>query len=90
MDMYTEVGILLAYAFGILVLYMIGYVFLVPVKMLMKLILNSLLGGLLILAVNWIGASFGIMIPLNILTSAAVGILGIPGAFLVFLLTHIL
>ena len=90
MDMYTEVGILLAYAFGMLVLYMIGYVFLVPIRMLMKLMLNSLLGGLLILAVNWLGASFGVIIPLNILTSVAVGILGIPGALLIFLLTHVL
>lgn len=89
MDMYMEVGILLAYAFGILALYVIGYIFLVPVKMLMKFVLNSVLGGLLILIINWVGASFGIGIPLNLLTAMGVGILGIPGVILIFLLTTI-
>jgi inhibitor of the pro-sigma K processing machinery len=90
MDMHMEIGILLAYAFGVLVLYVIGYVFLVPIRILLKLIANSVVGGIFILIVNFAGAPFGVLIPLNLFTSVLVGILGVPGALLIFILTRIL
>ena len=86
MDMNMEIGILLAYAFGILVLYIVGYLFLVPVKFLMKLIVNSVLGGLALLLMNWIGGIWGFQIPLNLLSALCIGAFGIPGLLLVFLL----
>ena len=88
MDMSMEIGILLAYAFGILVLYVIGYLFLVPVKILFKLIINSVLGGLLIFVINMIGSFWDFHIPLNLLSAICVGLLGIPGVVLLYLLTH--
>ena len=90
MEMSTEIGILLAYGFGILVLYILGYLFLVPLKFLLKLIGNSLLGGLFILIVNWVGANWEIHIPLNFLSAVFVGILGIPGAILLLILNNFL
>jgi inhibitor of the pro-sigma K processing machinery len=89
MDMSMEIGILLAYAFGILILYVIGYMFLVPFKILLKLVANSLLGGLLIFVINLIGSFWDFYIPLNLISAICVGILGIPGVILVFVLTHI-
>ena len=44
--------------------------------------LNSILGGLIIALINWIGAAFNLHIGLNIFTAISVGILGIPGAIL--------
>lgn len=88
MDMSMEIGILLAYAFGILVLYVIGYLFLVPVKILLKLVGNSVLGGLLIFFINLIGSFCDFHIPLNLLSSIFVGILGVPGVVLLFLLSY--
>lgn len=85
MDMTTEVGILLAYAFGIFAIYVIGYLFLVPIRLLLKLVVNSLLGGLFIIVVNFIGGYWDFFIPLNILSSVIVGILGLPGAILLVL-----
>ena len=52
----------------------------------MKLIINSIIGGILIYIVNLVGASFGISIGLNLFTSVFVGITGIPGVIILVLL----
>jgi len=80
MDMSTEIGILLAYALGIFALYVIGYMFLVPIKILLRLVINSIAGALAILVFNWIGAFIGLHISLNLLSAVIVGLLGVPGA----------
>ena len=46
-----------------------GKVLIWPIKNIVKLVFNSLLGGLLIWIINYIGASFGFHIGLNIITS---------------------
>ncbi|MGI6727379.1 MAG: pro-sigmaK processing inhibitor BofA family protein [Anaerovoracaceae bacterium] len=89
MDMNMEIGILLAYTFGILVLYVIGYAFLVPIKILLKLIMNSIAGGLLILALNLIGGIWGFHIPLNLISSVIIGVLGVPGVVLLCILNFV-
>ncbi len=86
MEMSTEIGIMLAYGFGILVLYILGYMFLVPIKFIMKLIANSLIGGLFILLINWLGGAWNLYIPLNLLSALFVGILGLPGGILLLIL----
>ena len=45
----------------------------------LKLVINSVLGGISIFLINLVGANFGFHIGLNILTSILVGILGLPG-----------
>ena len=66
----------------IVLLFIIGKVFIWPLKKILKLVFNSILGGLLIYIINIIGMNFGFHIGLNLLTSILVGILGIPGAIL--------
>ena len=56
----------------------------------MKLVLNSILGGILIFVINLIGASFGFHIGINIITAIFVGFLGLPGAGLLVILQIIL
>ena len=70
----------------IVVLWIIGKIFSVPLKALFKLIINSVLGGLLIFIINLIGAVWTFHIGLNIVTAILVGILGIPGAVLLVIL----
>ena len=74
----------------IIVLFIFGRIFLWPLKSILKLIFNSVLGGVCIFIINLIGANFGFHIGLNILTSAIVGLLGIPGALLLIILKIIL
>ena len=80
--MSTEIGILLAYALGIFALYVVGYIFLVPIKIILRLVINSVAGAISILLINWIGGYWGIHISLNVFSAVIVGILGVPGAIL--------
>ena len=61
-------------------IFIFGRIFIVPIKKILKLVLNSVLGGLTIFIINLIGANFGFHIGLNIFTSVLVGLLGLPGA----------
>ncbi|MDF2655415.1 MAG: sigmaK-factor processing regulatory BofA [Bacillota bacterium] len=82
MEMSTEIGILLAYALGIFTLYVVGYMFLVPIKVLLRLVINSIAGAVSIVVINWIGSYWGVHISLNVLSAVIVGVLGVPGAVL--------
>ena len=46
-----------------------GKMFILPIKLIIKLMINSLLGGLIITAINWIGVAFNLHIGLNLFTS---------------------
>lgn len=70
----------------ICIMFIIGKLFIVPIKWILKLIFNSVLGGILIWIVNSICVIWGFHIGLNIYTSIFIGILGVPGAiFLVII-----
>ena len=71
-------------------LFIIGKIFFVPLKWIFKLIFNSILGGVLIWAINLIGSIWGFHIGLNFFTAIIVGILGIPGAICLILIALIL
>ena len=79
MTMGMEVGIFLAYAAGMLIVYLAGRFLLVPLELTGKILLNSIAGGLLIILLNWLGSGFGVFVPLNVFTALTVGVLGVPG-----------
>lgn len=53
----------------IMAIILFGKMLILPVKIIVKLALNSILGGLIIIAINWIGAAFSLHIGLNIFTA---------------------
>ena len=53
---------------------------------LLKLVLNSIIGGLVIFIINLVGANFGFHIGLNFFTSVLVGFLGLPGAVILIII----
>lgn len=70
----------------LIVIFIVGKIFFVPLKSSFKLLINSILGGILIYIVNIVGASFGFHIGLNVGTALFTGLLGVPGVvFLVVL-----
>ena len=71
---------IITYLACICFIFIFGRIFIVPFKKILKLIINSILGGFTIYIINLIGASFGFHIGLNIFTSILVGLLGLPGA----------
>lgn len=81
-----DLGIFLTYAGAIILIFIFGRLFLWPLKVILKLALNSLIGGAVILIINAAAGGIGIAIPLNALNAVIVGILGLPGAILLILL----
>ena len=77
---------IITYLACICFLFIFGRIFIVPIKKILKLVFNSLLGGLAIYIINLIGSGFEFHIGLNIFTSVVVGILGIPGAICIVLI----
>ena len=63
---------IITYLACICFLFVFGRVFIVPITKVLKLVLNSILGGLLIYIINLIGSGFGFHIGLNIFTSILV------------------
>ena len=82
-----DLSVFLTYAGAIILLFIFGKLFLWPLKIILKLAVNSLIGGAAILLINIIGAEIGIIIPINMLNALIVGVLGLPGAILLIVLT---
>ena len=74
----------------IIFLFIFGKIFFVPLKKIVKLVFNSVLGAILLYLINLIGGNFGFHIGINIFTSICVGLLGIPGAGLLVVLQIVL
>jgi len=81
---------ILAYAFGLLLLYVVGRALIMPLKILIKLVYNALVGGAALLLLNFVGGYFGLHIALNPVTALVVGFLGVPGVVLLLVLRYIL
>lgn len=81
-----DMTIIAAYIFGIILLYVLGRMFLMPLKLIFKLIYNALIGGAMLWAVNYIGGHFAFSIAINPLTAVIAGFLGLPGVLLLILI----
>lgn len=77
-----DINTIVVYLGCIIFLFIIGKVFVLPIKFIFKLIGNSILGGILIFIVNLVGSLFEFHVGLNIVTAIVTGILGIPGVVL--------
>ena len=85
-----EFNNIITYIACILFLFIFGRLFIVPIKTILKLVVNSILGGIAIFIINLIGSFFNFHIGLNIITSIFVGILGIPGVIVIIILKLLL
>ena len=81
---------IITYIACICFLFIFGRLFIVPIKTILKLVINSILGGITIFIINLIGSIWGFHIGLNLITSIFVGILGIPGAIVIVVIKLIL
>lgn len=61
-------------------------VFSKPLGKIVKIAVNSALGGICIIAFNFVSQIFGFFIGVNALTAVTVGILGIPGFIMLLML----
>ena len=77
---------IITYIACIFFLFIFGKIFIVPIKIIWKLVINSVLGGLFIFLINFVGSFFNFHIGLNLITSIFIGLLGIPGAVVIVIL----
>jgi len=75
----SDVGIVLAYSAGIMLIFMISWIFVKPLKFLGRLVLNSVLGALFLMIFNYFGQYTGVHIGVNEITALLLGTLGVPG-----------
>ena len=75
--------LVLSFAIGLLLLCLIGYLLLVPMRFMWRLMAGGVLGALALGLVNLLGGLVGFGVEINPFTAMAVGFLGLPGAALV-------
>ena len=77
-----QASVLLTYAGAVLLLFLLGKIFLWPLKLILKLVVSSVIGGVILLAVNLVAGAIGLVL----ITALVVGVLGIPGVILLLVL----
>lgn len=75
----ADIGIVLAYSAGIMLIFMLAWILVIPFKIAGKFVVNALVGGLLIILFNFFRQYTGVFIGVNEITALIVGLLGVPG-----------
>ena len=83
-------SLLITYIVGFFILYVVCWIFIKPIKWLLKLLLSCICGCLAMAVVNFIFARFGTVFSINPLTAMMSGVLGVPGMIITFILQGIL
>lgn len=80
-----------AYALGLLMLYIVARLLLIPVHFLARVALHTGLGAVALLVLNRLGALWegaGLYVPVNPVTALVAGFLGLPGVAALLALRH--
>lgn len=77
-----KLSVVLAAAVLAVIILIIVQLIMKPIKLIWKILLNSVIGLLLLLLTNFVGAYFTFALPINIITVLISGFLGIPGILL--------
>ncbi len=70
---------------GIVILTVLSFVLKLSFRLIVKLLMNAVVGGIIILLINFFGGSIGISIDLNIFSALIVGIFGILGVIILLI-----
>ncbi len=84
--MLDGIQILFVILFLILLVFLVGRILFIPLRWVLKLGYNSLLGFISLWIFNLIGSFVDFHLPINIVTVLIAGILGIPGLILLIIL----
>ena len=77
--------VIVAFAIGIIVLALLAKLISLPLRLVGKLITNSIIGAIL----HWVVNLFGAGIHIGFLNALIAGIFGIPGVIVLLILAHI-
>lgn len=85
-----DVFSILAIFLAIGAVYIIGVLLVLPIKIVVKLIINGIIGAIALFVINIFGGLVGITIGINPITALMAGFLGIPGIILLLFLQYLL
>lgn len=85
--MHIPFDAILAFAIGFAVMALLGYLLLVPTRFLWRMAAGGILGAIALAVINFFGSITGLTIAINPFTALTVGLLGLPGALLVAVLS---
>ncbi|MBS7306770.1 MAG: pro-sigmaK processing inhibitor BofA family protein [Eubacteriales bacterium] len=74
-------------AIVLLAIFLLFKIFGWSLKMFFKLLVNTIIGGVILILLNLVGGLIGFTVPITILSSLIVGVLGVAGVILVVLYT---
>lgn len=82
-------GTLISFLIGLTLLYILGVLLVIPIKLLFKLLKNAVAGGILLIIFNLLGGLIGLNLVITPASAIFVGLLGIPGVILLLLFKNI-
>ena len=77
---------IISFIIGAIILLVVVKIFSWPIRILIRLLINGLLGYVLLNLLNYFGQSINISIPVNGVSSLIAGVFGIPGV--IFLIIY--
>ena len=86
--MVMNITILAAYLVGLMLIYIVARLLFVPIKLIVRVIVNGLVGFALLWLLNWAGGFIGLHVGMNPVTALVAGFLGIPGVVLLVVLRY--
>ena len=78
--------VIVAYAAGVLLLYGLGKMLLIPLRTIFNLMVNAVIGGGGLLLIAFVGGIGGFHVGVSPDTALVVGLLGVPGVLLLIAL----
>jgi len=90
MGLTFSIEVIAFYVLGLVLLYFTGWLLLAPLKILFKLIINAVVGGLVLWGLNLVGGLVSVSIAINPVTALIVGFFGVPGVIMLLMLKVIL
>lgn len=85
-----SVTIITAYIIGLILVYIVARLLYVPLKLMLRLLVNGVIGLILLWGLNWVGEYWSLHIGINPLTALIAGFLGVPGVVLLIALRYLL
>jgi len=84
-----NVSIVFSYLLGLVILYFLARLMLIPLRVIARLLINGIIGGLLLATFNLAGSYFGLYLAINPITVLVAGLLGVPGVLLLAAIRYI-
>lgn len=76
---------IIGYILGLIIVLVVSGICLKPLKIVLRFVINSLVGLALVALINLVGSFFGIHIGVNPVSGLLLGLLGVPGIIMILL-----